>query len=124
MADAGLRATQYVWFPDLALLDPRDDADRSSWDDRYDQFVWMWTPTIRWVGDDRWRIVKGDADSSMPEVWCELTGEWARDFRDSRDDDFIALTRYSLDEAKTIVERLAGELIDYLVDTGRWPEDD
>lgn len=120
-ATGGLRPVEYAWFPDLTLLEADDTGQ--GYDPRYDDYLWMWTPTIRWRGGDRWTIQRGEAHSPMPLVWCEDTREWERDHSSGRTDEFMARTRYTLDEAKRIVERLAGELVEYLTDNNKLRQD-
>jgi hypothetical protein len=63
--------------------------------------------TVDWRGGDRWAISAGSGGSPQ-EVWCERDGEWEYEpIPSSRDDDFLARCRYSLDDALLIGARLA-----------------
>lgn len=64
---------------------------------------------VSWRGGDTWAITRGTG-ASPTSVWCEASSDWEYEPSPSnREDDFLARTRYPLDEALTIGARLSGE---------------
>lgn len=63
--------------------------------------------TVAWRGGATWAVLQGPR--STPQfVWSEEEGEWVYEpLPSSRTDEFIAATRFTLDEALSIGRRLA-----------------
>ena len=92
-------ATCYEFLPDeLFTGDPMDHAVEAA-------DLWP-VITVSWRGGDRWAVCRGT--TSPQWVWCEADGDWEWEpLPSSREDDFLARTRYGLDEALAIGRRLA-----------------
>ena len=62
---------------------------------------------VEWRGGGTWAVTEGSGRSS---VWSEKKGEWEYEpLPSSRSKAFLRRTRYPLDEALAIAERLANE---------------
>lgn len=88
-------ATRYVYFPESAFAP--DDGTSIHLRPRSGDAV-----TVEWRGFDRWAIVDGGS-----YVWNETANEWRYEASPSnRSDEFIAQTRYSLEDAHRIAHRI------------------
>lgn len=91
-------ATRYEFQrPEVFVGAPLDHADA------YD----FQAITVAWRGGATWAIQLGPS-SSPTRVWCEAEQAWEWEpSPSSREDDFIARTRYTLADALAIGSRLA-----------------
>lgn len=96
LAPVTARATRYVYLPDRSF-EPEDETSVHLRDRSVDAL------TVEWRGFDRWTLTSGGS------VWNETVGEWQFE-GSSMTEETQAQTRYSLDEAHRIAERIVNGL--------------
>lgn len=95
MSDAKVR-TQATEFMVTAVPEELDELDLDTW---------AFQLTVARRGPHSWAVIR------RGRVWEESSGKWVDEpHPSSRDDEFIARTRYNLNTALSIAERLAPDV--------------